>query len=148
MQEENDILKKLEPIKKNQQLGVPENYFEQFNDRLAEKIKNKHQGEKRTFYQLIKPQLAVAASFAALFLLAYTVFNVLIPEKDGISLTESEIYATLENELADIDELMLVEHIEYNKKTKFYSDIDLSEKEILEYLSNELLDDNLLIKDY
>lgn len=148
MQEENDILKKLNPIKKNQQFGVPDNYFEHFNDRLTEKIKNRHQGEKRTFYQFIKPQLAVAASFVALFLLAYTVFNVLIPEKEGISLTESEIYATLENELTDIDELMLVEHIEYNGNNKFYSDINLSEKEILEYLSNESLDDNLLIKDY
>lgn len=148
MQEKKDILKKLDSIKKNQQFGVPDDYFNNFNSRLADKIKNQQKEEKKSLFQIIKPQLAVAASFAALFLLAYTVFNVLIPEKRDIVLSESEIYATLENEIDDIDENMLIQQIEYNENTEVYSDIDLTEQEILEYLSNESLDDNILLNDF
>lgn len=144
----NEPLKKLDALKNNSQYTVPDGYFEEFSEKLREKITIDENQAERSFIQILKPQLALVASFAALFLLAYSVFKVFIPEKENLLLSEQEIYATLENELDDIDDATIIQYLDNNTKEQSYTDFNLTEQEIMEYLSEESSDMDLYINEF
>jgi hypothetical protein len=144
----NEPLKKLDALKDNSPYAVPEGYFEGVPEKLREKIIINEKQAEKNLIRILKPQLALVASFAALFLLAYSVFKVFIPEKENLSLSKQEIYATLENELDDIDDATLVQYLDNNTKEQSYTDFNLTEQEIMEYLSEESSDMDLNLNEF
>jgi hypothetical protein len=137
MPENNEKLKKLDALKNNSQFSVPEGYWGEFNDKIKAKIITKEQKGSKSYLRTIRPQLALAASFAALFILSYTVFRALIPESQ---LSENDIYIALEKELFDLDEAVLYESLSKEIMQPTYTEFELSEQEILDYLSEESSD--------
>lgn len=62
----------LNSIDKNPPFKVPENYFETLNERIMDRVESESEiGTKIRFIRIIKPVLAVAASFALIFLMIY-----------------------------------------------------------------------------
>ena len=135
MAEKDDIFKQLGHLKENRQFRVPDGYFGTVTDKIMTKVEESEKpATKPSFIRLIRPQLAVAASFAALFLLAYTVINIIIPEEEE-SLAKNEIIAALEHEVYDLDEEYLFDLV-YSPQTE-NATINLSEEEIIQYLIDE-----------
>ncbi|MBN1118195.1 MAG: hypothetical protein JXA77_13385 [Bacteroidales bacterium] len=151
MQEDDDILKKPQGKYPKESFKVPDNYFDYLPGRVLNKIKNEEQviKERKSIFVLIKPQLALAASFIALFMLTYAGFSILIPDRDkNDELSQSEIYAELESELYNIDENSLYEMV-YNTNEPSKEILnDLSREEIIEYLNSESSVDDILLTEF
>jgi hypothetical protein len=145
MPDNNEILKKLDSLKNNNQFSVPEGYWSEFNKKINDKIDSEEQRKSKNIIRVIRPQLALAASFAALFILSYSVFRALIPNDQ---LSENEIFIALEKELFDIDETVLFESVSIEKKQPTYTEFDLSEEEILDYLSEESSDEDIYLNEF
>lgn len=145
MPENNEILKKLETLKNNDQFSVPEGYWGEFNDKIKIKINSENQKSSKSYLRTIRPQLALAASLAALFILSYSVFRAIIP---NAQLSENEIYIALEKELFDLDEATLYESLPTANIQSTYTEFDLSEQEILDYLSEESSDMDIYFNEF
>lgn len=145
MPENDEILKKLEALKENNPFSVPEGYWGEFDAKIKDEIKSEEHRKEKSLFRTIRPQLALAASLAALFILSYTVFKALIPNN---SLSENEIYIALENELFDLDEAVLYESLNDENNQKTYTEFDLSEQEILDYLSEESSDMDIYLNEF
>lgn len=153
----DDILKKLDQIKNNDQFKVPEGYFDRLSGNIMNRIKEDEAGTiaeetsgktspKRSVIYLVRNQLAIAASFAALFLLAYTAIKIIVPQSPKLQLSENEIIASLEAEIHDIDEVLLYDLAYENTPAQEVETFELSEQEIMDYLMEEGADidfDNL-----
>ena len=109
MKKNDNILDKFKEQQKQNSFDVPENYFENFQEKLNSKIKEDN--SKVTNYQIIKPYLMVAASFALLFMIWKTVAHFstnnseFVVESEMIDEIENyenyELYALSDNELSD-----------------------------------------------
>ena len=151
MQEDDDILKNLKGKLPKESFKVPDNYFEYLPGKVINRIKNEEQviKERKSIFVLLKPQLAVAASFFALFMLAYAGFSILIPDRDkNNELSQSEIYAELESELYNIDENSLYEMVYNTNESSKEILNNLSQEEIIEYLNSESSVDDILLIDF
>ncbi len=148
MEDNNDILKQFEELKDNKHFGVPEGYFEEFPNKIRQRISTEKSKEKVSLYKQLRPQLALAASFAALFVLAYAAFSILTPKKDYVYLSENEIITSLESDIFEIDESELITALNTNEEVELITDYNLTEDEIIEYLTDEGEDFGTLISDY
>ena len=138
MPEEKDILKEFEKLKSNEHFKVPDGYFDNLPGQIMDKIKaSEEKPEQPGLWVTIRPQLALAASFVALFMLAYTGFKLFLPEKSANTLSESEIVATLENEIYDLDESYMIDLIETDNKEPVIDNARLTKEEIMDYLMEE-----------
>ena len=150
MARNDDILKKFESLKKNDQFKVPDGYFDKLPGNVMDRIKQeegvdlgKQTNEtrsKRPVISLVRNQLAIAASFAALFLLAYTAIRIIAPQAPNNALSEIEIIASLEAEIHDLDEVYLYNLVFSNETISKDETIELSDQEIMNYLIEEGVD--------
>ncbi|HBH47200.1 MAG TPA: hypothetical protein DDX98_01080 [Bacteroidales bacterium] len=151
MAKEKDILKKLERLKDNAQFAVPENYFEKLPGSIMERIKSEEASKqveiKRPVIKLIRNQLAIAASFAALALLAYTAIKIIAPDKQSDHLPLDDIYASLEQEVHELDEVFMYDLVNTESLNNANTP-ELSEQDIIEYLMEEGADLDLSLTDF
>ena len=146
MDGQKDILKKFESLKDNKQFEVPVGYFDSLPDKIMERIheQDEKQAPKRPLFSMVRNQLAIAASFAALFLLAYTAIKLIAPDDASEILTESEIFAALESDIYYLDETYLYTITTADEQISISDNIKLTDEEIIEYLTEEGMDiDNL-----
>ena len=140
MAKEKDIFKKLESLKDNSQFKVPDGYFENLPGKIMDSVQDNQnevqESEKRPVFIIIRNQLAIAASFAALFLLAYSAIKIIAPDKSSDNLTENEIFASLESELFELDETVLF-NLANNESIESIETNGLTEQEIIDYLIEE-----------
>jgi hypothetical protein len=144
---------KLEDITKENSFKVPDNYFENFDIRMAERISQAEavKAPKPTFAWL-QPRYVMAVSFAAfvLFLLAGSVFFYRNSQKPLSAKELADVYEF--SALKEMDDTQLAELIASAKEHEGATDTtentknDLSKKSILEYLSHENIDLNTLIE--
>ncbi len=68
------MLPELEKIKKQNPFIVPENYFDEFSGRLAQRINTEetHKTVFRKMYVFLKPAIGLAASLILIFMLVYS----------------------------------------------------------------------------
>ena len=102
----------LKDLKTEKSFQVPEGYFESFPERLQERIKeSKKEETKKSFYHTyFIPQLAIAASFIGLMLLAYSGIKFLTNKQDFKSQNQNSIIADIPDySLDDLDETTLYE---------------------------------------
>ncbi len=145
MYEENDIEPEFMKRPKTNPFRTPDHYFDTIEDRIMGAIE--HEAKKKTtstpgkIFQLLKPVLGLAASFAVIYLLAYYPIKYFSPN----SMVKSETTNTSSPEILDaysfnvslIDENSLVSTI-FSDETDTLSEI--KPDELLAFLSTEMTD--------
>lgn len=115
---------------------VPENYFENFPERLGEKIHSRELhpvGEKRIL--TFKPYLAAAVLIIVALISGTLIFRN-INEKRAIQNFHAEISQTVERELYYISEETILEAMDYTDYQEEITGPD-GEGEIIDYLMQE-----------
>lgn len=133
---------KLNKIGNEKPFRVPENYFRDLPDKIMERCEQEEQ--KRSFVQMIKPALSLAAMFIAVALIAYFALQLIdrptvqVPSSQH-DIAEAEYYDQYynQNELLEGDIQDDIEEEADNKETQKY----------IEYLLNEDIDYTTLINE-
>lgn len=120
---------------------VPENYFEELNDRIiSSTIENQDGNNKQGLYIRLRPFLAIAASIAVMGILSYTGIKLFPPRNDSISLSVIPVEEYSETLLNEIDLLTLEENADLTGMPGLGPNID--KKDIIDYLLLENIDIN------
>lgn len=142
----------LKDIPKQNNFKVPDGYFDSFDRRLMEKIK---ENEKKETIQLpgnrwsaFRSQIALAASLVVFVVISYVVINFIL--SNNLKQTDSIEYAELlQYEVSKLDESYLMET--YSKEqaeiTPGEEDMDYTEA-IIEYLASEDIDLDLIAENF
>lgn len=145
MYEEEDITPEFMKRPKKNPFRTPDHYFDSIEDRVMGTIENENKkksasGSSRAF-QLLKPILGLAASFALVYVLAYYPFKYFTPkEMVKAETTDTIVNDSLHNyafNISFVDENSLVNAIfgdEAADSTQVNSD------ELLAYLSSDMND--------
>jgi len=136
-------MKELKNISENQGFKVPDNYFENFSNKLLNEIE-KDKKKKTKIYNLAN--LRVAASFIAVILMS-TILYLKIDSKQNDTLTSVDKLAYLECAVDEIDYDILVEESSQINNSDFDNDTklliledEISDDEIIDVLTNETSD--------
>lgn len=130
MDELKNIAPELSKIKKENPFGTPRNYFDDFSARMHTKIEQEKHAEpiiKLGIFQLLKPYMGLAASFAVIFMLVYVPLKT-FTSKDATIVAEVNNYA--DNEL-----LYLVEGLD---ESSFFALLDEENAETEELTNDDL----------
>lgn len=134
MEPTNNIKKELDKLKDNSQFNIPGDYFEKLPGNIMDKIKqNETRLKNPGIIRRLKPYLAVAASIAAIILIAYPVMD-MVKKKNSNYIPEDEIMLALESEIYYLDESFMLNMMEDNSILNVY-DIELSDEDIIKYLT-------------
>lgn len=135
-------LKTFNDIEKKNNFKVPENYFEDFEEKILNKIKNKELSKKPSPYQIFKPYLYMAAS---VILLAYGIRTILTytvdtPKRTTLIETETSNYDfdDMVSELTS-DDLAMYEYLnDDNNENYFAQNLFIQNDEDLLFLEDYL----------
>ncbi len=140
MDELKNQFTELSKIKKKVPFSVPENYFDNFSDRLLNRLEAENfavpQPQNRVI-RILKPALGLAASFALIFMLVYW------PLK---SFTPNEIANNpdLDIEITDYEYRSMIEGIDENSfyalLTEPAQQVEISDDDLANYLSASISD--------
>ncbi len=122
-------------IKNKTGFKVPDGYFNNFADKMAEMIKEEPEPKVKTFS--LKPILSMAAMFISVLIISWTVFSYF--NKSSKQITNSDALAYLECNIDDISDDLLYESYEddiISSQTYTSDEID--------YLEEELTDDEII----
>jgi len=145
MYEEENIEPEFLKRPKKNPFRTPDHYFDSIEDRVMGAIeheaKNKTTSKSGKIFQLLKPVLGLAASFAIIYLLAYYPIKYFTPD----SLVKSEIIDSTATDDVDvysialslIDESSLVRTIFEEENS---SQSKINPDEMIAYLSTEMTD--------
>lgn len=127
-------------IPKNNPFKVPENYFNEFNNKLSERIKedNERTSYKRTF-DIFKPYIYMAAGVLALTLFMKIGLNFFVDEPAPINSTEMQAQ---NNEDVFYDILIDDDYLFYN----YIASIEY--EDIMSEISNDDIESYLILDDY
>lgn len=116
MKQDNDILSK---IGRKSGYKVPEGYFEQFSERMAEKLPEREilAPEEPTFLQRIKPYIYMAAMFAGIGLMVRVFVGPQVERVDALT-------ASVEAEEEMIEDYMISSIDDYTIFETLYADND------------------------
>ena len=132
MNENKDILNGFESHENP--FRVPEGYFETLEDRLMARIADEAADveTKRPVWRILKPALALAATFALIFGMGYGVLSLTHTLDRGTGSLEETGYATAEEEL--ITPVSLIDYYQ----SSLGEEAELDEETIISYLASEL----------
>lgn len=153
MADKENILKELEKLKNHKQFTVPEGYFNQLSGELRDRIKEEEENNsiqlepKSPLFTLVKNQLAIAVSFAALFLISYTAIKFIVPESNNNSLSNNEIYASLQVDISELDEEYLFS-LAYADAPETGDENVLTDQDIVNFLLEEGIELELTTIDF
>lgn len=130
------MMAKLNEIPKKVPFKVPDNYFEELNNKILSATSEAKPAENKIrFLHRFRSKLAVAASITGLIILSYTAIKLLSPSNNKSEI--SDLLFMEENSLIleDIDIMTLEENVSSNA---LYPEIPgLSSSEIIDYLLRE-----------
>lgn len=113
MSDKNQNRYNLDDLEKKNSFQAPEGYFENFNDRLKEKLSSESAREKpeRTIVRRLSfSQLAIAASFIGIMAVAYSGVKYMLNRQDQQQTVQQTTLANLSDyPVEDIDESTLYE---------------------------------------
>jgi len=153
MDEPEKTGKELSKIKRDSPFGVPENYFDNFYDRLIYNIHEEdisHETSREKVIKLIKPALQVAASLAIIAMIIYGAVYYMLPgsltnynASNEITMTEEDrIFSLIEN----IDENSFFALIQGSSSTEESAEEQLNNDELLSYLSCNISEYEIFIE--
>jgi hypothetical protein len=126
----------LDSLDRKLPFSVPDDYFDNFYGRLRERMEVKTgPGLFRKTYQLIKPQLALAAAIAAFVIIGYTAVRFFSHDISPAETTD-EIDDIIEYCIYDFDDDMLISTLAEEENVSWWNS-SMETEEILDYLSEE-----------
>lgn len=138
------MMEELNNIKNKNPFNVPENYFEEVNQKIISAASGTQPGSNRKgTIRRLSLILAVAASVAVFVLLGYRAMKIFLPDKE-INLTEISMDEFPGSDLYDIDILTLEQNADPSFLEKEAS--GLSNDEIIDILLVENIDINEIYK--
>ncbi len=145
-----NIVPKLSDIKKENNFSVPDGYFETFRNRLDEKIQEE---DKKSifsvFFQIIRPQLALASLMLTVVVIGYLGVKLFIPENSSFQ-NQYDFADLLEDEIYYMDEAFILESLmDYSGETRENSN-EVSDElmdEIINYLADDEMSLELMLED-
>lgn len=129
---------------------APEGYFENFSNRLNERIRAEQKSSAQTktigLKAFFNSKLAMAASIILFISISYFTINIILNQNE---VSNSQYYADLvDYEIADFDLGLLAEFYledEYSDQGDYYSEEDA---EIIDFLVSEDIDIELIIEEF
>lgn len=144
-EEEENIEPEFLKRPKENPFRTPDNYFDSIEDRVMGTIKQ--EAKKKTtpgsgkIFQLLKPVLAIAASLALIYILAYYPISYFSPKSmvksEATDTTSSDVMDDYSFNLSMIDDNSLAEAI---IDDEIEPTIEINKDEVLAYLSTEMTD--------
>ena len=143
-------LKKIAPelskIKKELPFDVPDKYFDDFSARLHHRLAIEKQAlpqPKNPFIRYLKPVLAMAASFALIFMLVYWPVKTFLP--DYQAKTNTNIESTNEDDafmtfIEKLDENSFFALLQDQQSYEETVNGDFNDEELMSYLSSNVSD--------
>jgi hypothetical protein len=132
-------MKKLPGISDSDPFRVPENYFEEVNNRIISATSgSREEIAKRGFFERWKTYIMAAASVTAFVILAYSAVLISVRYKSGSQQTAVTSNENTEQYLDDIDILTLEESA--SSEGFSVQSSDLNKSEIIEYLLLDNID--------
>lgn len=123
-------------LKKDLPFSVPEGYFQNFSTRLRNKLETERKpGFFGKTYMILRPQLAIAATFAALIISGYAIIRFGL-NKDRYTEPSQEYAEIIDYYIYDFDdETIMAVFTEENNLN--YLNNNLEEEEIINYLTED-----------
>jgi hypothetical protein len=120
MEDDSDILKKLESLKKQDVFKVPDNYFDTFVPRLQDKI-HANEAKKQSVFAVFKqkPALAYSTIFVCAVFIAFVGLKTIWPMIQNSSskqMKTEEIALFLDNQAFSIDDATLANSMDTEKE--------------------------------
>jgi hypothetical protein len=139
MENNTNISKDFQKDKSEQPFFVPENYFEEFPERLKKRLNKEKQRKEKRIFTILKPYVAAAAIITGLFF----TWNIIIELSiENHSVTDDVIMVEkIDAELYYIDEDIIWEV--YNNPEEMESSTSLANIDtdlLVDYLCNEDID--------
>lgn len=127
---------RLDNLNKELPFSVPENYFDDFPGRLQERMQAESKtGLFRKTYELVRPQLALAAAIAAFVVIGYTTVK-LIMNDNGTTNNVVEIADVINYYIDDFDDELLISTLSEEDGIDWLN-TSMENDDILDYLSEE-----------
>lgn len=136
MNHDHDIKGLPDKFKKELPFSVPESYFENFPVRLRDRLETERKpGFPGKTYRILRPQLAIAATFAAFIVLSYAIIKFSL-DKNRQTESAQEYTEIIDYYIYDFDDesIMAVFTEESNLN---YLNHTFEEEEIINYLSED-----------
>ena len=149
MDEMKNNASKLSEIKKENPFGTPEQYFDDFSARLHTRMAAEAQSsapQKPRIFQLLKPALGLAASFAVVVMLVYVPLRLFMPKEiNQVAQVTDTSDAGFLNIIEKIDEESFVALLNdteseddfTNDELALYVSANFSDYELYENLTNK-----------
>ena len=133
--------------KKKDAFRVPENYFEDFTEKITSGISRENESRRTGLFKLIRPHLMLAASMAVIVIISFTLLTVVLPgmDKSQGAIEPADIESLLAYEMSEPE---LIEALEGRAQDEPLSDPldEISDEDLIEYLINSGITDNEIIQ--
>ncbi|HDJ34150.1 MAG TPA: hypothetical protein ENF21_08675 [Bacteroidetes bacterium] len=145
MNNKNNTRRKLTDIPKENPFRVPEGYFDKLQDKIdkAVAIRQVTPDEKRGFFSLLRPQLALAAGFAGLVLLGYFAVKLILKPEPETS--QNDLAEYIEFHMDDFDESQIIDAL--GEQDPGIPELDYTDDEIIYYLVTEDIDEITIMEE-
>lgn len=110
--------------------SVPDGYFSTLQDSISERVSSSKRGTR--LWNIARPQLALVASFAVVFLIAYATINLFSPgdgNRDTFTTEEAQVEALYVK-------TSFVDFYDSSADTLYSEEESIDPEEIVEYLSS------------
>lgn len=135
-------MKNLDDIEKKNVFNVPENYFEDLEKNISERIKTENPGKKVPLFQIFKPYIYMAASIIVLGYGLKTILSVTVNKPvPPVKIQTEEVVYEVDDLISEIssDDVTLYEYLnEDENETAWASDEIISSDEDLAYVEDYL----------
>lgn len=135
-------MKNLDDIEKKNVFKVPENYFEDLEKNISERIKTENPGKKVPLFQIFKPYIYMAASIIVLGYGLKTILSVTVNKPvPPVKIQTEEVVYEVDDLISEIssDDVTLYEYLnEDENETAWASDEIISSDEDLAYVEDYL----------
>jgi len=130
MDELKNNASKLSEIKKENPFGTPDHYFDDFSARLQARMEAEALSsvpKRSRIFQLLKPALGLAASFALILMLVYVPLRLFIPkEMNQVAEVTDTTDASFLNIIEKIDEVSFFALLNDSESENDFTDDDLA----------------------
>jgi len=148
MKEDNKIPDILSGAGKQLPFSVPDNYFETFQGRLQDRMKQEeHVPLISTVIQFLRPRMSYAAIIAGFLVISFFASRQIIQSNRQLSLDSFELAELVDYYLVDYDEELLYENLSQLPEEDVSNPLEENSDEILEFLDADGIDYSLLIDD-
>lgn len=151
MTKNDNITSKLEQISKENPFKTPDNYFDNFAIRMAEKISQTEAAKvRKPLFEWARPQMAFALTLAGFAILV--VFGIRFYQNNNNSISSQELAEAMEYSIvSEMDETEIINQLDAANNQHALSKDSITKikednsKLLIDYLSSEDIDVNTII---